>query len=128
MQDFVTGLFQPNFFRCLPIRSYLSCIFQVSSTIMRGPITDEVHQRINPWIYQVPCNFCWEDIRNLTFYFQSINCYGLCSILTLLCRDSGFLLMVIMLHQTCMQVTRLHKGKEHVEVEYIVSSPDYLIL
>ncbi|EXB62836.1 Lysosomal alpha-mannosidase [Morus notabilis] len=42
---------------------------EVSSTIMRGPITDEVHQRINPWIYQV---------------------------------------------------TRLHKGKEHVEVEYIV--------
>ncbi|PON50481.1 Glucan biosynthesis, periplasmic [Trema orientale] len=42
---------------------------EVSSTIVRGPIIDEVHQQINSWIYQI---------------------------------------------------TRLHKGKEHVEVEYIV--------
>ncbi|KAJ0110576.1 hypothetical protein Patl1_02545 [Pistacia atlantica] len=42
---------------------------QVSLTVMRGPIIDEVHQKINEWIYQI---------------------------------------------------TRLYKGKEHVEVEFIV--------
>ncbi|KAL9458064.1 hypothetical protein AB3S75_007006 [Citrus x aurantiifolia] len=42
---------------------------QVPLTVMRGPILDEVHQKINEWIYQV---------------------------------------------------TRLYKGKEHVEVEFIV--------
>ncbi|KAF4397582.1 hypothetical protein G4B88_027322 [Cannabis sativa] len=42
---------------------------QASSTVVRGPIIDEVHQKINSWIYQI---------------------------------------------------TRLHKGREHVEVEYIV--------
>ncbi|KAK2968814.1 hypothetical protein RJ640_028207 [Escallonia rubra] len=42
---------------------------QVPLTVMRGPIVDEVHQQINPWIYQI---------------------------------------------------TRVHKGKEHVEVEFTV--------
>ncbi|KAJ1407827.1 Glycosyl hydrolase family 38, C-terminal [Sesbania bispinosa] len=42
---------------------------QVPVTVLHGPVLDEVHQRINPWIYQI---------------------------------------------------TRLHKGKEHVEVEFIV--------
>ncbi|KAL2320383.1 hypothetical protein Fmac_029352 [Flemingia macrophylla] len=42
---------------------------QVPLTVLRGPVLDEVHQQINPWIYQV---------------------------------------------------TRLYKGKEHVEVEFIV--------
>lgn len=27
---------------------------QVSLTVLRGPVLDEVHQQINPWIYQVP--------------------------------------------------------------------------
>ncbi|XP_061358592.1 probable alpha-mannosidase At5g13980 isoform X1 [Gastrolobium bilobum] len=42
---------------------------QVPLTVLHGPVLDEVHQKINPWIYQI---------------------------------------------------TRLHKGKEHVEVEFIV--------
>ncbi|ESQ41355.1 hypothetical protein EUTSA_v10012546mg [Eutrema salsugineum] len=44
---------------------------QVPLTVIRGPLVDEVHQRINPWI---------------------------------------------------SQVTRVYKGKEHVEVEFIVGS------
>uniref|UniRef100_A0A5B7CBJ8 Alpha-mannosidase n=1 Tax=Davidia involucrata TaxID=16924 RepID=A0A5B7CBJ8_DAVIN len=42
---------------------------QIPLTVMHGPVIDEVHQQINPWIYQI---------------------------------------------------TRLHKGKEHVEVEFTV--------
>ncbi|TKY62976.1 Alpha-mannosidase protein [Spatholobus suberectus] len=42
---------------------------QVPLTVLQGPVLDEVHQRINPWIYQI---------------------------------------------------TRLYKGKEHIEVEFIV--------
>lgn len=32
--------------------------------------------------------------------------------------------LTVMFHWMCMQITRLHKGKEHVEVEFIVSIPD----
>lgn len=28
---------------------------QVQSTVMRGPLIDEVHQQISSWIYQVLC-------------------------------------------------------------------------
>ncbi|GAB4847368.1 hypothetical protein Ancab_026426 [Ancistrocladus abbreviatus] len=42
---------------------------QVASTVVRGPLMDEVHQQINSWIYQI---------------------------------------------------TRLYKGKDHVEVEYVI--------
>lgn len=27
--------------------------FQVPLTVIRGPLVDEVHQRVNPWISQV---------------------------------------------------------------------------
>ncbi|OVA17373.1 Glycoside hydrolase family 38 [Macleaya cordata] len=55
-------IFRPN--GTFPIKSE-----KVPLTVFRGPIMDEVHQRINPWIYQI---------------------------------------------------TRVYKGKEHAEVEFIV--------
>lgn len=32
--------------------------------------------------------------------------------------------LTVMFRWMCMQITRLHKEKEHVEVEFIVSIPD----
>ncbi|KAL6960359.1 alpha-mannosidase [Sarracenia purpurea var. burkii] len=56
-------IFRPNGTFPIPMESE----DQVSFTVMRGPLMDEVHQQLNPWIYQI---------------------------------------------------TRVYKGKEHVEVEF----------
>ncbi|GMP29806.1 hypothetical protein CsSME_00004761 [Camellia sinensis var. sinensis] len=62
-------IFRPN--GTFPIKSE----GQVSLTVMRGSLMDEVHQQLNPWIYQV---------------------------------------------------TRVYKGKEHAEVEFIVNLGIYI--
>jgi len=43
--------------------------FQVPLTVIHGPLVDEVHQQINPWISQVPkflvCSPCSLDCLHL---------------------------------------------------------------
>ncbi|KAH9770254.1 alpha-mannosidase [Citrus sinensis] len=40
---------------------------QLSFTILRGPLLDEVHQRINPWIYQVTRVYKGKDHAEIEF-------------------------------------------------------------
>ncbi|THF95734.1 hypothetical protein TEA_025327 [Camellia sinensis var. sinensis] len=111
---------------------------QIPLTVVRGPLLDEVHQRINSWIYQVKESieqsysyYSAHDGSQDPEYFQASGAYIFRPNGIFPLTSEGQIPLTVVrgplldeVHQRInswiYQITRVYKEKEHAEVEFTV--------
>lgn len=109
------------------------CSLQVSFTVLHGPILDEVHQQLNPWVSQVNYGWNYHGIFFLKVSTSLPPCSSIpgpsnfskiryCVCVNLFLWNSSMEILFCLL---LLQITRIYKAKEHAEVEFTVG---YLVI